>query len=73
MGLIGGLRRVCPAGRLTHHTSQNTTPHYTMQTLKLLRKASPTALQVTLRALREGAHLPLEETFAMEYRLSQVS
>lgn len=42
------------------------------QTLKLLRKASPTALQVTLKALREGAVLPLEQTFAMEYRLSQV-
>lgn len=42
-----------------------------IQTLKLLRKASPTALQVTLRALREGARLPLDQTFPMEYRLSQ--
>jgi hypothetical protein len=50
-------------------TQHNTTQH---QTLKLLRKASPTALQVTLRALRAGRKMPLEETFPMEYRLSQV-
>jgi enoyl-CoA hydratase len=42
------------------------------RTLKQLRRLSPTALKVTLRALRQGAALPLEQTFPVEYRLSQV-
>ncbi|KAJ6665231.1 hypothetical protein lerEdw1_004280 [Lerista edwardsae] len=39
--------------------------------LKTLAKMSPTSLKMTLRQLREGASLNLQDVLAMEYRLSQ--
>ncbi|XP_066469059.1 3-hydroxyisobutyryl-CoA hydrolase, mitochondrial isoform X2 [Tiliqua scincoides] len=39
--------------------------------LKTLAKLSPTSLKMTLRQLREGASLNLQDVLTMEYRLSQ--
>jgi hypothetical protein len=37
-----------------------------------LKRASPTSLKVTFKALKDGATQELEEIFLVEYRLSQV-
>ncbi|XP_064925936.1 3-hydroxyisobutyryl-CoA hydrolase, mitochondrial isoform X1 [Columba livia] len=39
--------------------------------LETLNKMSPTSLKITLRQLREGASMSLQEVLRMEYRLSQ--
>ncbi|XP_009909522.2 3-hydroxyisobutyryl-CoA hydrolase, mitochondrial [Dryobates pubescens] len=39
--------------------------------LETLNKMSPTSLKLTLRQLREGASMSLQEVLRMEYRLSQ--
>ncbi|XP_064925938.1 3-hydroxyisobutyryl-CoA hydrolase, mitochondrial isoform X3 [Columba livia] len=39
--------------------------------VKTLNKMSPTSLKITLRQLREGASMSLQEVLRMEYRLSQ--
>ncbi|XP_067994012.1 3-hydroxyisobutyryl-CoA hydrolase, mitochondrial isoform X4 [Melanerpes formicivorus] len=41
------------------------------QQLETLNKMSPTSLKLTLRQLREGASMSLQEVLRMEYRLSQ--
>ncbi|KAM9380392.1 3-hydroxyisobutyryl-CoA hydrolase, mitochondrial [Phaethornis superciliosus] len=49
---------------------QDGSPFATKQ-LETLNKMSPTSLKITLRQLREGASMSLQEVFTMEYRLSQ--
>ncbi|XP_015723343.1 3-hydroxyisobutyryl-CoA hydrolase, mitochondrial isoform X2 [Coturnix japonica] len=44
---------------------------FAMKQLETINKMSPTSLKLTLRQLREGASLSLQEVFTMEYRLSQ--
>nr|XP_054492202.1 3-hydroxyisobutyryl-CoA hydrolase, mitochondrial isoform X4 [Agelaius phoeniceus] len=39
--------------------------------MKTINKMSPTSLKLTLRQLREGASMSLQEVLRMEYRLSQ--
>ncbi|KAF7245003.1 3-hydroxyisobutyryl-CoA hydrolase, mitochondrial [Varanus komodoensis] len=44
---------------------------FALDQLKTIRNMSPTSLKMTLRQLREGASLSLQDVFIMEYRLSQ--
>ncbi|OXB55169.1 hypothetical protein ASZ78_009176 [Callipepla squamata] len=44
---------------------------FAMKQLETLNKMSPTSLKLTLRQVREGASLSLQDVFTMEYRLSQ--
>ncbi|XP_072197825.1 3-hydroxyisobutyryl-CoA hydrolase, mitochondrial isoform X1 [Excalfactoria chinensis] len=44
---------------------------FAMKQLETINKMSPTSLKLTLRQLREGASLSLQQVFTMEYRLSQ--
>ncbi|XP_014736402.1 PREDICTED: 3-hydroxyisobutyryl-CoA hydrolase, mitochondrial isoform X2 [Sturnus vulgaris] len=44
---------------------------FAMKELETLNKMSPTSLKLTLRQLREGASMSLQEVLQMEYRLSQ--
>ncbi|NWS89963.1 HIBCH protein, partial [Toxostoma redivivum] len=44
---------------------------FAMKQLETLNKLSPTSLKLTLRQLREGASMSLQEVLRMEYRLSQ--
>ncbi|XP_053129287.1 3-hydroxyisobutyryl-CoA hydrolase, mitochondrial isoform X2 [Hemicordylus capensis] len=44
---------------------------FALQQLKTITKMSPTSLKMTLRQLREGASLNLQDVLTMEYRLSQ--
>ncbi|XP_041259284.1 3-hydroxyisobutyryl-CoA hydrolase, mitochondrial [Onychostruthus taczanowskii] len=44
---------------------------FAMKQLETLNKMSPTSLKLTLRQLREGASMSLQEVLRMEYRLSQ--
>ncbi|XP_048808311.1 3-hydroxyisobutyryl-CoA hydrolase, mitochondrial isoform X2 [Lagopus muta] len=44
---------------------------FAMKQLETINKMSPTSLKLTLRQLREGASLSLQDVFTMEYRLSQ--
>ncbi|NP_001383558.1 3-hydroxyisobutyryl-CoA hydrolase, mitochondrial isoform 2 [Gallus gallus] len=49
---------------------QDGSPFATKQ-LEAINKMSPTSLKLTLRQLREGATMSLQDVFTMEYRLSQ--
>ncbi|XP_009465213.1 PREDICTED: 3-hydroxyisobutyryl-CoA hydrolase, mitochondrial [Nipponia nippon] len=44
---------------------------FAMKQLETINKMSPTSLKMTLRQLREGASMSLQDVFTMEYRLSQ--
>ncbi|NXS51614.1 HIBCH protein, partial [Brachypteracias leptosomus] len=44
---------------------------FAMKQLEIINKMSPTSLKLTLRQLREGASMSLQEVLRMEYRLSQ--
>ncbi|XP_077175590.1 3-hydroxyisobutyryl-CoA hydrolase, mitochondrial [Paroedura picta] len=44
---------------------------FALKQLQTIAKMSPTSLKITLRQLREGATLNLQEVLSMEYRLSQ--
>ncbi|NWW99391.1 HIBCH protein, partial [Caloenas nicobarica] len=44
---------------------------FAIKQLETLNKMSPTSLKITLRQLREGASMSLQDVFRMEYRLSQ--
>ncbi|NXC56010.1 HIBCH protein, partial [Aleadryas rufinucha] len=44
---------------------------FAMKQLETLNKMSPTSLKLTLRQLREGASMSLQDVLRMEYRLSQ--
>ncbi|XP_063255971.1 3-hydroxyisobutyryl-CoA hydrolase, mitochondrial isoform X2 [Prinia subflava] len=44
---------------------------FAMKELETINKMSPTSLKLTLRQLREGASMSLQEVLQMEYRLSQ--
>ncbi|NWV24971.1 HIBCH protein, partial [Origma solitaria] len=44
---------------------------FAMKQLEAINKMSPTSLKLTLRQLREGASLSLQDVLRMEYRLSQ--
>ncbi|XP_027757784.1 3-hydroxyisobutyryl-CoA hydrolase, mitochondrial isoform X3 [Empidonax traillii] len=44
---------------------------FAIKQLETLNKMSPTSLKLTLRQLREGASMSLQEVLRMEYRLSQ--
>ncbi|XP_042730695.1 3-hydroxyisobutyryl-CoA hydrolase, mitochondrial isoform X3 [Lagopus leucura] len=44
---------------------------FALKQLETINKMSPTSLKLTLRQLREGASLSLQDVFTMEYRLSQ--
>ncbi|XP_053216326.1 3-hydroxyisobutyryl-CoA hydrolase, mitochondrial isoform X4 [Podarcis raffonei] len=44
---------------------------FALKQLETITKMSPTSLKMTLRQLREGASLSLQDVFTMEYRLSQ--
>ncbi|NXF74503.1 HIBCH protein, partial [Sclerurus mexicanus] len=44
---------------------------FAIKQLETLNKMSPTSLKLTLRQLREGASMSLQEVLTMEYRLSQ--
>uniref|UniRef100_A0A452HZW7 3-hydroxyisobutyryl-CoA hydrolase n=1 Tax=Gopherus agassizii TaxID=38772 RepID=A0A452HZW7_9SAUR len=45
--------------------------HYTCNKITTINKMSPTSLKMTLRQLREGASMNLQDVLIMEYRLSQ--
>ncbi|XP_061858465.1 3-hydroxyisobutyryl-CoA hydrolase, mitochondrial isoform X1 [Colius striatus] len=49
---------------------QDGSPFATKQ-LETINKMSPTSLKITLRQLREGASMSLQDVLKMEYRLSQ--
>ncbi|NXI75877.1 HIBCH protein, partial [Rhipidura dahli] len=44
---------------------------FAMKQLETINKMSPTSLKLTLRQLREGASMSLQDVLRMEYRLSQ--
>ncbi|XP_048342735.1 3-hydroxyisobutyryl-CoA hydrolase, mitochondrial [Sphaerodactylus townsendi] len=44
---------------------------FALRQLETIAKMSPTSLKMTLRQLREGASLSLQDVLTMEYRLSQ--
>lgn len=44
---------------------------FALQHLEILQKMSPTSLKMTLRQLKEGASMTLQDVLRMEYRLSQ--
>ncbi|NXI96621.1 HIBCH protein, partial [Psophia crepitans] len=44
---------------------------FAMKQLETINKMSPTSLKITLRQLREGASMSLQDVLTMEYRLSQ--
>ncbi|XP_046580141.1 3-hydroxyisobutyryl-CoA hydrolase, mitochondrial-like [Haliotis rubra] len=44
---------------------------WAVKQLSLLKKMSPTSMKITLRQLREGAAMTLQQVLNMEYRLSQ--
>ncbi|NXC70619.1 HIBCH protein, partial [Anhinga anhinga] len=44
---------------------------FAVKQLEAINKMSPTSLKMSLRQLREGASMSLQEVFTMEYRLSQ--
>ncbi|XP_009672190.2 3-hydroxyisobutyryl-CoA hydrolase, mitochondrial isoform X2 [Struthio camelus] len=44
---------------------------FAMKQLETINKMSPTSLKMTLRQLREGASMSLQDVLTMEYRLSQ--
>ncbi|NWR84597.1 HIBCH protein, partial [Furnarius figulus] len=44
---------------------------FAIKQLETINKMSPTSLKLTLRQLREGASMSLQEVLRMEYRLSQ--
>ncbi|NXD85710.1 HIBCH protein, partial [Halcyon senegalensis] len=44
---------------------------FAIKQLETISKMSPTSLKLTLRQLREGASMSLQEVLTMEYRLSQ--
>ncbi|XP_068263444.1 3-hydroxyisobutyryl-CoA hydrolase, mitochondrial isoform X1 [Nyctibius grandis] len=44
---------------------------FAIKQLETISKMSPTSLKMTLRQLREGASMSLQDVFTMEYRLSQ--
>ncbi|KAM9122964.1 3-hydroxyisobutyryl-CoA hydrolase, mitochondrial [Pangshura tecta] len=44
---------------------------FALKQLETINKMSPTSLKMTLRQLREGASLNLQDVLTMEYRLSQ--
>ncbi|NXC26080.1 HIBCH protein, partial [Campylorhamphus procurvoides] len=44
---------------------------FAIKQLETINKMSPTSLKLTLRQLREGASMSLQEVLKMEYRLSQ--
>ncbi|XP_005145668.1 3-hydroxyisobutyryl-CoA hydrolase, mitochondrial isoform X2 [Melopsittacus undulatus] len=44
---------------------------FAIKQLETINKMSPTSLKLTLRQLREGASMTLQEVLTMEYRLSQ--
>ncbi|OPJ80164.1 3-hydroxyisobutyryl-CoA hydrolase, mitochondrial [Patagioenas fasciata monilis] len=44
---------------------------FAVKQLETLNKMSPTSLKITLRQLREGASMSLQDVLRMEYRLSQ--
>ncbi|XP_064308078.1 3-hydroxyisobutyryl-CoA hydrolase, mitochondrial isoform X1 [Phalacrocorax carbo] len=44
---------------------------FAIKQLEAINKMSPTSLKMSLRQLREGASMSLQEVFTMEYRLSQ--
>ncbi|XP_009987081.1 PREDICTED: 3-hydroxyisobutyryl-CoA hydrolase, mitochondrial, partial [Tauraco erythrolophus] len=44
---------------------------FAMKQLETINKMSPTSLKMTLRQLREGAAMSLQDVLTMEYRLSQ--
>ncbi|KAM6078207.1 3-hydroxyisobutyryl-CoA hydrolase, mitochondrial isoform 1-T1 [Theristicus caerulescens] len=44
---------------------------FAIKQLETINKMSPTSLKMTLRQLREGASMSLQDVFTMEYRLSQ--
>ncbi|NXE76571.1 HIBCH protein, partial [Cochlearius cochlearius] len=44
---------------------------FAIKQLETINKLSPTSLKMTLRQLREGASMSLQDVFTMEYRLSQ--
>ncbi|XP_054133981.1 3-hydroxyisobutyryl-CoA hydrolase, mitochondrial [Melozone crissalis] len=44
---------------------------FAMKQLETINKMSPTSLKLTLRQLREGSSMSLQEVLRMEYRLSQ--
>ncbi|XP_074858127.1 3-hydroxyisobutyryl-CoA hydrolase, mitochondrial [Carettochelys insculpta] len=44
---------------------------FPLKQLEVINKMSPTSLKITLRQLREGASLSLQDVLTMEYRLSQ--
>ncbi|XP_010192506.1 PREDICTED: 3-hydroxyisobutyryl-CoA hydrolase, mitochondrial [Mesitornis unicolor] len=44
---------------------------FAIKQLETINKMSPTSLKLTLRQLREGASMSLQEVLTMEYRLSQ--
>ncbi|NWR70685.1 HIBCH protein, partial [Centropus unirufus] len=44
---------------------------FAVKQLETINKMSPTSLKITLRQLREGASMSLQDVLTMEYRLSQ--
>jgi len=44
---------------------------WSQKQLSTLKRMSPTSMKITLRQLIEGGKLSLQDTLAMEYRLSQ--
>ncbi|XP_006113379.2 3-hydroxyisobutyryl-CoA hydrolase, mitochondrial isoform X1 [Pelodiscus sinensis] len=44
---------------------------FALKQLEVINKMSPTSLKMTLRQLREGASMNLQDVLTMEYRLSQ--
>ncbi|XP_075566712.1 3-hydroxyisobutyryl-CoA hydrolase, mitochondrial [Pelecanus crispus] len=55
---------------LVQNLKQDGSP-FAIKQLETINKMSPTSLKLTLRQLREGASMSLQDVLTMEYRLSQ--
>uniref|UniRef100_A0A8C3T6C9 3-hydroxyisobutyryl-CoA hydrolase n=2 Tax=Chelydra serpentina TaxID=8475 RepID=A0A8C3T6C9_CHESE len=56
--------------KIIQNLKQDGSP-FALKQLETINKMSPTSLKMTLRQLREGASMTLQDVLTMEYRLSQ--
>ncbi|XP_014809820.1 PREDICTED: 3-hydroxyisobutyryl-CoA hydrolase, mitochondrial isoform X2 [Calidris pugnax] len=70
MEKINSLFSATSMEEIVKNLKQDGSPFATKQ-LETINKMSPTSLKMTLRQLREGASMSLQDVLTMEYRLSQ--
>nr|XP_056717210.1 3-hydroxyisobutyryl-CoA hydrolase, mitochondrial [Euleptes europaea] len=70
MDKINSLFSASSMEEIVQNLKQDGSP-FALKQLEIIAKMSPTSLKITLRQLREGASLSLQDVLTMEYRLSQ--